>query len=77
MSSEQDYRSYLLRLWRVGQAAQTGWRALLERVDTGEQRSFASLEEAFEYLRQSLSSPPAALPQQDEGGGSINDWRME
>ena len=73
MASEQDYRAYLLRLWRVGPADQPGLRVLLEQVGSGEQHSFASLEEAIEYLRRSLSSPPAALLGQDEGSGSLGD----
>lgn len=73
MASEQNYRSYMLRMWRVEQIDQPGWRVLLERVGSGEQRSFASLEEAFEYIQKSLASPPAALLGQDEGSGSLGD----
>jgi hypothetical protein len=72
-----DYCSFLLRLWRVGQADQPRWRVQLERVDTHEQRSFASLEEAFEYMQIALSIPPAASPQRDEGGRGTNDWQTE
>jgi hypothetical protein len=72
-----DYCSFLLRLWRVGQSEQPRWRVLLERVDTHEQRNFASLEEAFEYLQIILSIPPAASPQRDEGGRGNNDWQTD
>ena len=70
MDSNQDYHAYLLRLWRVGQADQPRWRVLLERVDTHEQRSFASLEEAFEYLRIILSTPHNMSPEHENRDGS-------
>jgi hypothetical protein len=72
-----DYCSFLLRLWRVGQANGPRWRVLLERVDTHEQRGFASLEEAFEYLQIILSLPSSASPQRDEGGRGNNDGQTE
>jgi hypothetical protein len=51
-SHEQpDYRSYLLRLWRVEGGRHAAWRASLRRVSSGEQVGFASLEELFDYLR--------------------------
>jgi hypothetical protein len=49
----EDYRSYLLRLWRV-QADGHAWRASLENVQTREVRSFASMQEFFAYLRLSM-----------------------
>jgi hypothetical protein len=44
-----QYRSYLLRIWRVRVEDET-WRASLERIGSGERRSFASLQALFEYL---------------------------
>jgi hypothetical protein len=45
----RDYRSYLLRLWRVG-AEEAAWRASLESPHTGEHFGFASLEDLFAFL---------------------------
>jgi hypothetical protein len=66
VGEQPDYLSYLLRLWRVndggtshredGESEHAGgkavWRASLESVRTGERRSFASLEELFDFLRE-------------------------
>ena len=45
-----DYRSYLLQLWRV-EDENGCWRARLENVETGERQGFASLEMLMEFLR--------------------------
>lgn len=45
----RDYRSYLLRLWRVG-PEEAAWRASLESPHTGELTGFASLEDLFAFL---------------------------
>jgi hypothetical protein len=50
-SEQRDYRSYLLRLWRVQVKAQTIWRASLECPHTGERLAFADLEALWRYLR--------------------------
>ena len=47
---ESDYASYLLRLWRAEEGGRRVWRASLERVHGGEQRSFASLQALIAYL---------------------------
>ena len=44
-----EYRAYLLRMWRVeGENGQ--WRAHLENVETGELKGFASLDMLIEFL---------------------------
>ena len=48
--SQPDYLSYLLRLRRAGDQEAT-WRASLEDPHTGDLHYFASLEEAFGFLR--------------------------
>jgi hypothetical protein len=48
---QQDYCSYLLRLWRVKVKAQTIWRASLEFPHTGERLGFADLEALYRYLQ--------------------------
>jgi hypothetical protein len=70
MSSEQpDYRSYLLRLWRVGTADASSWRASLEDVRTHERRNFAGLEQLFAFLDQQTrsNSEHGARPPATEG----------
>ena len=54
-----DYLSYLLRLWRVsgdgespGMGRKAIWRASLESTRTGERKSFASLDDLFNFLRE-------------------------
>jgi hypothetical protein len=44
--------SYLLRLWQVHAYGENAWHILLENVQTGEKRGFASLEELFAYFDQ-------------------------
>jgi len=45
-----DYRAYLLRLWRVEDG--TGqWRARLENIESGEAQGFPSLGKLIEYLQ--------------------------
>ena len=46
----EEYRSYLLRLWRV-RGDGRDWRALLENVETGERHGFASIELLVAFLR--------------------------
>ena len=47
----KDYFSYLLRLWRASDDAETAWRASLRRPGTEEALGFASLEALFAFLR--------------------------
>jgi hypothetical protein len=53
-----DYHSCLVRIWRPG--PQSEWRILAAVVATGEQRTFASLEELCSFLQTELG--PAATP---------------
>ena len=51
----QEYRSYLLRLWRTSLRGKPTWRASLESAQTGERHAFADLESLFDFLeRQTL-----------------------
>jgi hypothetical protein len=45
-----EYRAYLLRLWRVEDDGRR-WRARLENVETGEGQGFASLDKLIEFLQ--------------------------
>ena len=56
---EQDYLSYLLRLWRVSDEGRPVWRASLKSAHSGERLGFAGLEELLEYLRAETGVEPA------------------
>ncbi len=51
------YRSYLLRLWREGQAGEP-WRASLQSAVTGERQGFASLDDLFGFIRSQVEPTP-------------------
>jgi hypothetical protein len=53
-AQQKQYLAYLLRLWRVKQKNENGWRASLESPHTGEVRGFASLELLVEFLREQI-----------------------
>lgn len=46
---EEDYRSFLLRFWRVEEKRPL-WRVSLEEPATGERRGFADLGKLFAFL---------------------------
>lgn len=46
---DEEYHSYLLRLWRV-QTNGHIWRALLEDIATGERQGFSSLSKLIVFL---------------------------
>ena len=46
-----DYRTYVLRLWRMRGAGAIGWRASLADPDSGERHGFASLDDLLLFLR--------------------------
>jgi hypothetical protein len=54
---QQDYLSYLLRLWKTGGGERPLWRASLKSAHTGEQVGFASLEDLFAFLENETGSP--------------------
>ena len=57
MSNDQPgYHSYLVRLWSVRDGDQTVWRASLESTLSGERQSFASLDDACEYLKRQIGA---------------------
>jgi hypothetical protein len=49
-AQQSGYQSFLLRLWRVKEGDES-WRASLESAQTGDRRSFATLDALFEYIR--------------------------
>jgi len=52
--TDQDYISYLLRLWRVKEEGRDVWRASLQDPQSGERISFATVEALFAYLQEQL-----------------------
>ena len=48
---QDDYRSYLMRLWRVRLEEGSAWRASLEEVPTGELHGFPNLTALMSYLK--------------------------
>lgn len=63
--TREEYRSYLLRLWRVRDDGQN-WRALMENVETGERHGFASIELLVAFL-QALDGAHEAGEQKSDG----------
>jgi hypothetical protein len=53
-----DYLAYQLRLWRVCSGGRLAWRVSLKSARTGEDRSFAGLDDLFDFLRQQTGVPP-------------------
>jgi hypothetical protein len=49
-----DYRSYLLRLYRVSDGGKLVWRMSLESSLTGEREGFASLNGLLGFLQQQM-----------------------
>lgn len=66
---ESDYASYLLRLWRAEEGGRRVWRASLERVQGGEQRSFAGLEALIAFLQARFGTPGPAIEGERPGQG--------
>jgi hypothetical protein len=67
----QEYRAYLVRLWRVRSGGKLVWRATLESPHTGERHAFAELPQLFAYLERKTSGldliEPVEEPSDDEG----------
>ena len=52
---KENYHSFLLRLWRVIRNGKRIWLAGLENPNTGERKSFSSLEELLVYLKEQIN----------------------
>jgi hypothetical protein len=63
------YLAYLLRMWRVEENGRAGWRASLERPSNGKRFVFASLEAAFDFLRQRAGEKPEGPPEPPDEEG--------
>ena len=61
---KRGYRSYLLRLWQVGNGEERVWRISLESPHTGKRWSFTDLAALLAFLEQECTGkPPTAPPQ--------------
>lgn len=49
--AQLNYKSYMLRLWRVKYGKKYTWRASLENVESGEITGFVTLEKLTEFLQ--------------------------
>jgi hypothetical protein len=49
---EEQYLSYLLRLWQSQRNGELIWRASLESSQTGQRHLFATLEELCAFLQE-------------------------
>ena len=70
IEEQPDYLAYQLRLWRARGGRETMWRASLKSAQTRERRSFASLDDLFDFFRQQTSASPgpdAAEPLDTDG----------
>jgi len=50
-NNENDYQSYLLRIWRVAGSELTQYRITLEDVRSGKVFGYPNLDALFEHLR--------------------------
>ncbi len=48
-TSQTEYRSYLLRLWRLGETSP--WHVMIEQIGSKEQHTFANLDNLLDFLQ--------------------------
>ena len=62
---DHGYTSFLVRLWPATADHAGAWSGEIEHIQSGECRSFATLEAALAWLRAALEAPqPPAAPDQ-------------
>jgi hypothetical protein len=64
---QNDYQSYLLRLWRVRDDEETAWRASLKSSRSGELVGFGSLEDLFEFLQRQTGVATSETARKNNG----------
>lgn len=64
-NSTPQYYSYLLRIGREKEC-EANWRVMLENVQTGEKRHFASLESAFLFLHEQVGESEKPTTQESK-----------
>ncbi len=73
MPKENNYMSFLLRLWRVDTEGGLEWRASLESVQNGERLNFSHLAQLFAFLQEQTVKPSQAGC--DQGHAPLNEIR--
>jgi hypothetical protein len=63
---QENYASYLLRLWQHEEQGQPVWRASLESTSTGERLYFTSTE-LLAFLRTRLMAQGEDVPNHESG----------
>ncbi len=63
-----QYRSYLLRLWR-SETSDKSWRASLEDSHTGQRIGFATLEQMFAFLMEQVEGDEQRCSHFHQGHG--------
>ena len=48
-TSQTEYRSYLLRLWRLGETSP--WHVMIEQIGSKERHTFVNLENLLDFLQ--------------------------
>jgi hypothetical protein len=67
---EDQYFSYMLRLWQAVSEAGSPWRASLEDPRTGERQGFADLQGLFGYLAARTDKGGAETPDRSDSPGT-------
>jgi hypothetical protein len=57
-TSNLEYTSFLIRLWREPSGTNREWLVQVEHIPGGEKEYFASLEDLFTFIRAQLPGPP-------------------
>jgi hypothetical protein len=55
LQEQPGYQSYLLRVWRAGEAGKPVWRASLRSTHTGKQVGFANLDGLLVFLEEQIA----------------------
>ena len=64
----RGYVAFLLRLWQMSDAEDSGWRASLERPQGGERLGFASLADLVAFLEKETGASSPGSERSDEEG---------
>jgi hypothetical protein len=65
MEINNNYQSYLLRMWKDGENGE--WRVVLLSIPTQERRHFSSLEALFDFLGEQNEVFPSFAPISSRG----------
>lgn len=65
--AQQNYHSFLLRVWQVQENEHAVWRLSLESSHTGKRWGFADLDALCAFLRCRISEAPGSGGKADAG----------